>query len=74
AVARAVRELLALQASDWAFQITYDLAEDYARRRVESHARELDAALVALKDSSAPPDPAVRNLAPEVDLAPLFST
>jgi 1,4-alpha-glucan branching enzyme len=74
ALQRAVRELLALQASDWAFQVTHDLASDYPRHRVESHARELDAALAALKDSSAPPDPAVRNLAPEVDLAPLFAT
>jgi 1,4-alpha-glucan branching enzyme len=74
ALQRAVRELLALQASDWAFQVTHDLASDYPRKRVESHARELDAALAALKDSGAPPDPAVRNLAPEVDLAPLFAT
>ncbi|HEX8742565.1 MAG TPA: 1,4-alpha-glucan branching protein domain-containing protein [Thermoleophilaceae bacterium] len=74
ALERAVRELLALQSSDWAFQVTHDLASDYPRRRVESHSRELDAALAALKDSSAPPDPAVRNLAPEVDLAPLFAT
>ena len=74
ALQRAVRELLALQASDWAFQVTHDLASDYPRKRVESHARELDAALAALKDSAAPPDPAVRNLAPEVDLAPLFAT
>jgi 1,4-alpha-glucan branching enzyme len=74
ALQRAVRELLALQASDWAFQVTHDLAADYPRKRVESHARELDAALAALKDSGAPPDPAVRNLAPDVDLAPLFAT
>jgi 1,4-alpha-glucan branching enzyme len=69
-----VRELLALQASDWAFQVTHALAADYPRERVESHARELDAALAALKDSGTPPDPAVRNLAPDVDLAPLFAT
>ena len=74
ALERAVRELLALQASDWAFQVTYDLAADYPRERVASHARELDAALAALKDSSAEPDPALRNLAPEIDLAPLFAT
>jgi 1,4-alpha-glucan branching enzyme len=74
ALERAVRELLALQASDWAFQVTHELASDYPRGRVEAHARELDAALAALKDSGTPPDPAVRNLAPELDLAPLFAT
>ena len=74
ALERAVRELLALQSSDWAFQVTHELASDYPRRRVESHAEGLDAALAALKDSGAAPDPAVRNLAPEVDLAPLFAT
>ena len=74
ALERAVRELLAVQASDWPFQVTFDLAADYPRERVESHARELDAALAALKDSSAAPDPALRNLAPELDLAPLFAT
>ena len=74
ALERAVRELLALQSSDWSFQVTYDLADGYPRERVASHARELDAALAALKDSGAPPEAAVRNLAPEVDLAPLFAT
>ena len=74
ALERAVRELLALQASDWSFQVTHDLASDYPRKRVESHSRELDAALAALKDSAAPPEPNVRNLAPELDLAPLFAT
>jgi 1,4-alpha-glucan branching enzyme len=74
ALERAVRELLALQSSDWSFQVTHDLASDYPRRRVESHVRQLDAALAALKDSSAAPEPDLRNLAPEVDLAPLFAT
>jgi 1,4-alpha-glucan branching enzyme len=74
ALQRAVRELLALQSSDWSFQVTHELAADYPRKRVESHARELDAALAALKDSAAPPDPSVRSLAPELDLAPLFAT
>ncbi len=72
ALAHAARELLALQASDWAFQVTYDLAGDYPRRRVQGHAEALDAALAALTDSAAVPEPAVRNLAPELDLAPLF--
>ena len=73
ALERAVRELLALQSSDWAFQLTHDLAGDYPLRRVEGHRRELDAALAALTDSAAGPG-AVRNLAPSLDLAPLFAT
>ena len=72
ALERAVRELLALQASDWAFQLTHELADDYPRRRVGGHAEALDAALAALTDSAPVPQPAVRNLAPELDLAPLF--
>jgi 1,4-alpha-glucan branching enzyme len=69
---RAARELLALQASDWAFQVTHDLAGDYPSRRVAGHAEALDAALAALKDSAPVPDPGVRNLAPTLDLSPLF--
>jgi 1,4-alpha-glucan branching enzyme len=69
---RAARELLALQASDWAFQVTHDLAGDYPSRRVAAHAEALDAALAALADSAPVPDPGVRNLAPNLDLSPLF--
>jgi 1,4-alpha-glucan branching enzyme len=72
ALEHAARELLALQASDWAFQVTYELAGDYPRSRVRGHAEALDAALAALTDSAPVPEPAVRNLAPELDLAPLF--
>jgi 1,4-alpha-glucan branching enzyme len=72
ALAHAARELLALQASDWAFQVTYELAGDYPRQRVRGHAEALDAALAALTDSRPAPEAAVRNLAPELDLAPLF--
>ncbi|MDQ4025488.1 MAG: DUF1957 domain-containing protein, partial [Actinomycetota bacterium] len=75
ALQRAVRELLALQASDWAFQVTHELAGDYPRGRVDGHVRELDAALAALTDSGAAVEGGrVRNLAPELDLAPLFAT
>ena len=69
---RAARELLALQASDWAFQVTHDLAGDYPSRRVAAHAEALDAALAALTDSAPAPDPGVRSLAPNLDLSPLF--
>jgi 1,4-alpha-glucan branching enzyme len=72
ALEHAARELLALQASDWAFQLTYELAGDYPRRRVRQHAEALDAALAALTDSRPAPEAAVGNLAPELDLAPLF--
>jgi 1,4-alpha-glucan branching enzyme len=72
ALEHAARELLALQASDWAFQVTYELAGDYPRQRVRGHAEALDAALAALTDSRPAPEAAVRNLAPELDLAPLF--
>jgi 1,4-alpha-glucan branching enzyme len=61
---RAVRELLALQSSDWAFMVTRGLAGDYPRERAEEHAAALDAALGPV--ASAPPE--LRALAP--DLAP----
>jgi 1,4-alpha-glucan branching enzyme len=73
ALARAARELLALQSSDWAFQLTYELASDYPRRRVSGHVDALDAALAALTDSGgAVPEPGLRNLAPQLDVSPLF--
>ena len=74
ALGRAARELMALQASDWAFQITGDLSADYPAERLAGHAAELDAALESLRDSAVvPPDPALRNLAPDLDLAPLVA-
>jgi 1,4-alpha-glucan branching enzyme len=73
ALERAARELLALQASDWAFMTTRELAADYPQRRVEGHAAALDAALTALKDSRPVPEAALRNLAPELDLSPLLA-
>jgi 1,4-alpha-glucan branching enzyme len=64
---RALRELLALQSSDWAFQVTGELAGDYPRQRAAEHARALQAALDL--DRRGEPDrlePALRNLAPEL--------
>ena len=52
---RQLRELLALQASDWAFLITQDTAGPYPRERADGH----EAALRAAPDG--PPE--VRNLA-----------
>jgi 1,4-alpha-glucan branching enzyme len=71
ALACAARELLALQASDWAFQVTHELAADYPLRRVEEHSARLDAALAALADSRAVDDARLRNLAPALDVSPL---
>jgi 1,4-alpha-glucan branching enzyme len=77
---RAARELLALQASDWAFMATRELASDYPVRRVGAHLANHDAALAALTDSPAVPParppvgPALRQLAPDLDLASLTTT
>ena len=71
---RAARELLALQSSDWAFLETRALAAEYPLERARAHARELDAALAAaVSDSATEFDPGLRNLAPELDLAPLLA-
>jgi 1,4-alpha-glucan branching enzyme len=71
ALERAARELLAIQASDWAFMVTRDLASDYPRERMRLHGGALDAALAALTDSAAAPDPSLRGLAPHLALSPL---
>ena len=71
ALERAARELLALQASDWAFMTSREMAGDYPRQRLEGHVRALDAALAALADSAPAPDRTLRNLAPDLDLASL---
>ena len=50
------------------------LSADYPSRRLAGHAAGLDAALGALRDSAAvQPDPSLRNLAPDLDLAPLVA-
>ena len=68
-LARAARELLALQSSDWAFQVTRDLASDYPLRRAHGHAAALD---MALTDSGTP-EPGLRNLQAQLDLSPLLT-
>jgi 1,4-alpha-glucan branching enzyme len=60
--ARALRELLALQAGDWAFLAASGLAGDYPEERVRGHAQAL---ATALADPDAV-DPALRNLAPDL--------
>ncbi|MDQ3677435.1 MAG: DUF1957 domain-containing protein, partial [Actinomycetota bacterium] len=59
--ARAVRELLALQSSDWAFLVSRDLAAPYGRERATAHRAALDAALAAPGGHHT----ALRNLAPD---------
>jgi 1,4-alpha-glucan branching enzyme len=59
--ARALRELMALQASDWAFLISAGTAGDYPRERADGHRAALEAAL-----ADPEMEPALRNLAPAI--------
>jgi 1,4-alpha-glucan branching enzyme len=59
---RALRELLALQSSDWAFQASSQLAGEYPRERALAHAESFAHAL----DHPERVEPALRNLAPEL--------
>ena len=68
AASRAARELLAVQASDWAFLDSRGQAGDYPFERVLDHSRALFEAI----DSSGATEPRLRNLAPDLDLAPLL--
>jgi 1,4-alpha-glucan branching enzyme len=68
AAMRAARELLALQSSDWAFMDHGGLAGDYPYARATAHAE----ALLEAIDSAEAVDPRVRNLAPDLSLAPLL--
>ena len=60
--ARALRELLALQASDWTFLESWRRAGEYPRERVAAHADALERALAG----EAELEPALRNLAPDL--------
>jgi 1,4-alpha-glucan branching enzyme len=68
--ATAVRELLALQASDWAFMVSRGLAVPYARERFAGHREAVERAL-----SAGPPAAAegLRNLAIHADPAALLA-
>ncbi|HEX7246052.1 MAG TPA: 1,4-alpha-glucan branching protein domain-containing protein [Solirubrobacterales bacterium] len=68
AALRAARELLAAQASDWAFLDKRGQAGDYSYQRAVSHA---EAALEAI-DSPAIADPCLRSLAPDLSLSSLL--
>ncbi len=66
----AVRELLALQASDWAFMVSRGLAVPYAHERFDAHRRGVERALTAGADA----DPsALRNLAAHAECAALLA-
>jgi 1,4-alpha-glucan branching enzyme len=68
AALRAARELLATQASDWAFLDKRGQAGDYAFQRATGHS---EAALEAI-DSPSSTDPRLRALAPDLSISPLL--
>jgi 1,4-alpha-glucan branching enzyme len=68
AAERAARELLALQASDWAFLDKRAQAGDYPYQRTTAHSQ----AFLEAIDSAAQPAPRMRNLAPDLRLDPLL--
>jgi len=71
---RAVRELLAVQSSDWAFLDNRKQAGDYPFDRAIHHAHEAFDALQSPTDvNHVPPDSRVRALAPDLSLTPLLA-
>ena len=68
ALERAARELLATQASDWAFLDQRKQAGDYAYGRATDHAR----AMLEAIDSGRATEPRLRSLAPDLSVAPLL--
>ncbi|HEY0516258.1 MAG TPA: 1,4-alpha-glucan branching protein domain-containing protein [Solirubrobacteraceae bacterium] len=69
---QAVRELLALQASDWPFMVTRGLAGPYPAERFAGHRDQLTAALAATDGGGAANGGATRNIAPDADGAALL--
>jgi 1,4-alpha-glucan branching enzyme len=68
---RALRELLALQSSDWAFLATRGTAGPYPRERATAHAAALRAALADPAGAGAEPE--LRGLAPHLAQAALLA-
>ena len=68
AAARAARELLAAQASDWAFLDQRGQAGDYAFQRATDHA----GAMLEAIDCDGSIDPHMRSLAPDLSIATLL--
>jgi 1,4-alpha-glucan branching enzyme len=62
--AAALRELLALQSSDWAFMVSRELAVPYARERFAAHRERVESALA---DGPEAASQALRNIAPRAD-------
>jgi 1,4-alpha-glucan branching enzyme len=60
---RALRELLALQSSDWAFLAAGGETGDYPRRRADGHLAGVEAALAGTGDGG---EAALRGLAPDL--------
>ena len=67
-IERAARELLAAQASDWAFLDQRGQAGDYAYQRATDHSQ----AMLEAIDSGPATDPRMRSLAPDLSLAALL--
>ncbi len=65
----AVRELLALQASDWPFMVSREIAAPYAHERFDAHSRALARALAAGEQADAA---GLRNLAADAERACLL--
>ena len=61
---RALRELLALQSSDWAFLHTSATAGDYPVQRANGHRRALERVMAG--DAELADEPALRGLAPDL--------
>jgi 1,4-alpha-glucan branching enzyme len=72
AAARAARELLGAQASDWAFLDRRGQAGDYAFQRATDHAKMMFEALDCSPDRVT--DPRMRSLAPDLRVAPMLET
>jgi 1,4-alpha-glucan branching enzyme len=68
ALARAARELLAVQASDWAFLDYNRRTGDYPYQRLLDHSRALFEAIECGEST----EPTMRNLAPDLTPAPLL--
>ncbi len=66
----AVRELMAMQSSDWAFMVSRELAGPYPRERFHAHRERFAAALAA---GPAAPADALRNLAVHADPSVLMA-
>jgi 1,4-alpha-glucan branching enzyme len=67
---RGLRELLALQASDWAFMRSREIASPYAAERFAGHLRELHGALTEGPEAE---QSELGNLATDADRAWLLA-